>query len=281
MLKKITQCDPRPDEILIHCDGGWQPDPASFAELPSPVTLLYSKTKIGPGGGRHACIHSAKNELVASFDDDSWPIDKEYFGQAQALMEAVPDAAVLSPEVYLLEKPIQAQRAEVCTVQYYQGSASVHRRSLYLTLRGFVPIPQAYGIEETDLSLQTHAAGYRILESPWLRAWHDRPLADNAHQAMPWIKNEILLAYLRYPRIAQPWGWWRAWRQLWRNRQSAPFLLLLRNYWEALSHCKSYQAHRHRYSLSQVLAHLRMRRECYTIEFDGGALSLKPRHLPA
>jgi hypothetical protein len=191
-------------------------------------------------------------------------------------MDAMPQAAILSPEVYLKEKPIQPQRCELSTAKYYQGSASIHRRSHYLAVRGFVPVPLAYGVEETDLSLQTHAAGFQILESPWLRAWHDRPLSDNAHQLIPWIKNEVLLAYLRYPLIAQPGGWWRAWRHWWRNRSVLKVSGLFRLVRDIFAHCLQYQHYKFPYSLAQILRHLRLQPERFLIEASNGQLQIHP-----
>lgn len=278
VIEHLAKCVPGPAEILIHCDGGWKPAPSLFKQSLIPVILLHSDKQIGPGGGRDACIRAASNDLVASFDDDSWPLDVEYFTQAKTIMDAMPQAAILSPEVYLKEKPILPKRNELSTAKYYQGSASIHRRSHYLTVRGFVPVPSAYGVEETDLSLQTHAAGFQILESPWLRAWHDRPLADHAHQTIPWIKNEVLLAYLRYPLIAQPWGWWRAWRQWWRNRSVLKVSAMPLFIKEVFAHCQHYQTYKFTYSLTQILRHLRMHTESFSIESSDGQIHI--RRLP-
>jgi hypothetical protein len=274
-LELLCQCDPLPAEILIHCDGGWRPDEAQFDSLKVPIRLLFSEKPLGPGGGRDACIRAASHDLVASFDDDSWPLDTEYFAQAKTIMDAMPQAAILSPEVYLKEKPVMPQRNELSTTKYYQGSASIHRRSHYLAVRGFVPVPSAYGVEETDLSLQTHAAGFQILESPWLRAWHDRPLADNAHQTIPWIKNEVLLAYLRYPFIAQPWGWWRAWRHWWRNRSVLKVSAMPLFIKEISAHCQRYRSYKFTYSLTQVLCHLRMQQVRFLIESNDGQIHIR------
>lgn len=268
-------CDPAPSEILIHCDGGWRPDSNLFNQSQIPVRLLYSETKIGPGGGRDVCIKAASNELVASFDDDSWPLDRDYFGRAFAIMNVLPQVAILSPEVYLQEKPIQPQKVEANTALYYQGSASIHRRSVHLTLPGFVPIPLAYGVEEADLSLQIHAAGYLILSSPWIRAWHDRPLADNAHQIIPWIKNEVLLVYLRYPLIAQPWGWWRAWRHWWRNRDILKVSGMPSFFKEISAHCQHYRSYQFTYSLAEILRHLRMTPQRFLIKSDDGRIHIQ------
>lgn len=274
-LELICQCKPLPAEILIHCDGGWRPSGPEIASMEVPVKLLFSEKPLGPGGGRDACIRAASYDLVASFDDDSWPLDTEYFAQAKTIMDAMPQAAILSPEVYLQEKPIMPQRNELSTTKFYQGSASIHRRSHYLAVRGFVPVPSAYGVEETDISLQTHAAGFQILESPWLRAWHDRPLADNAHQLIPWIKNEVLLAYLRYPLIAQPWGWWRAWRHWWRNRRVLKVRAIPQLLREIFEHCQQYQTYQHAYSLKQILSHLRMPTMRFLIESSDGPIHIR------
>jgi hypothetical protein len=269
-LEKLAACQPAPAEILIHCDGGWQPDPGPWLSAVGsiPLRILYSQVQVGPGGGRDACIQAAAHELVASFDDDSWPLDKDYFGVAVAIMRAYPQSAMLSPVVYLEEKPVRVREPLLTTSRYYQGSASVHRRSHHRQLPGLVPIPAAYGAEEADLSLQAHAAGFGILECHWMRAWHDRPLADHQHQTLPWIQNEVLLGYLRYPLVAQPWAWWRALRQLaamrgqLKKRQGLQSLLAVR------THCHRFRAYRHRYSLRQIWTHARIQPQVLPFDFS-------------
>ncbi len=193
-LEQICACDPLPEEILIHCDGGWILPDEVIQGLALPVRVLQSSDNLGPGGGRHRLFLEASCELIASFDDDSWPLDREYFAQVCAVMEAFPQVAVMSPAVYLHEKPVLAPFHEAYTARSFEGSASVHRKSVYLTLPGYVSVPAAYGVEEADLSLQIHAAGHEMLSCPWLRAWHDRPYADHQHTVLPWIRNEVLLA---------------------------------------------------------------------------------------
>lgn len=269
-LEKLAACQPAPAEILIHCDGDWQPNPRPWLSAVGsiPLRILHSSAQVGPGGGRDACIQAAAHELVASFDDDSWPLDEDYFGVAVAIMSAYPQAAMLSPVVYLEEKPVRAREPLLTTSRYYQGSASVHRRSHYRQLPGLVPIPAAYGVEEADLSLQAHAAGFLILESHWMRAWHDRPLADHHHQTLPWIQNEVLLGYLRYPLAAQPWAWWRALRQVAAHVNKLPLRPLLKALGGTLAHCQRYRSHRQHYSLKQIWAHTQMRPERLPFPLD-------------
>ncbi|MDB6139499.1 MAG: glycosyl transferase [Verrucomicrobiaceae bacterium] len=253
-LDRIAACVPRPSEILVHADGGWESGIESTQVGGIPLRLITSKHRIGPGGGRDLMIRAASQDIVASFDDDSWPVDSDYFARAFALMNAFPLAAVASPAVYLHEKPVQEPWMEATEAGAFEGSASLTRRSLYLQLPGYVPVPAAYGIEEVDVSLQAHAAGFQILACPWLRAWHDRPQADDQHGMAPWAANEVLLAYLRYPRWLQPWGWWRAVRRIlhqWSGPSRAALLAALAG---SPAHCARFAGWKRRYSWREIHA---------------------------
>jgi glycosyltransferase involved in cell wall biosynthesis len=192
-------------------------------------------------------------DLICSFDDDSWPLDRDYFAQVKAIMDVFPKAAILSPAVFLKEKPVQPRLPEVSESVSFEGSASVTRQSLYLQLPGYVPVAHAYGVEEADLSLQVHAAGYQVLNSPWLRAWHDRPYSDYQHGIVPWVRNEVLLSYLRYPRWLQPWGWLRALRHVVRHRKTG--WSLIQALGGSAAHCFDFRKYRKRYSTGQIWDH--------------------------
>jgi GT2 family glycosyltransferase len=264
-LRRVCGCVPLPQEILVHADGGWQVPPEVYQGLPVSVRVITSTENLGPGGGRHRLFHEAACEIIASFDDDSWPLDREYFAQAMRVMEAFPGVAVMSPAVYLREKPVLGPMWEASTGRSFEGSASVHRRSHYLQLPGYVPVPAAYGVEEADLSLQIHAAGFEILSCPWMRAWHDRPYADHEHTVLPWIRNEVLLAYLRFPYIAQPWGWVRALRHVLRHRKEIPYRVLLRELAQSLPNAISYHPHKRRYSMLEVWRHHRCQEQRFQL----------------
>lgn len=254
-LARIFQSSPLPQEVLLHFDGGWEPATDFTADAPVPVRIFRSATNLGPGGGRHRLLHEAHCELVACFDDDSWPLDADYFARVLALMTVFPNVAVMSPAVYLKEKPILPTIAEASESVGFEGSASVTRRSMYLQLPGYVPVPKPYGVEETDLSLQAHAAGFEILSSPWLRAWHNRPHADNQHGTAPWVANEVLMAYLRYPRWLQPWGWLRALRRIklhWAPHNTRWLLGALAS---SPQLCLTYEGYCRRYGIREIWAH--------------------------
>ena len=275
-LKRIFACSPLPQEVLLHFDGGWEPSRDFSAGAPVPVRIFRSAKNIGPGGGRHLLIKAAACDLVACFDDDSWPLDDDYFARAAGVMNLFPFAAILSPAVYLREKPAQVDVAEVSETVSFEGSASIARRSLYLQLPGYVPVPDAYGVEEADLSLQAHGAGFQLLTSPWLRAWHDRPYSDYQHGLAPWVTNEVLLAYLRYPRWLQPWGWLRAVRHVIRHWNAQNRASLLHALGRGPAQCAEFAGHRHRYSSREIWSHHFAPRKRWILENTGAGPGSRP-----
>ena len=95
-LLKIAACRPRPEQILVHVDGGEAECARAIrAEFPS-INIVTSEGNVGPGGGRNKLIAAARNDWVASFDDDSYPLDDDYFERIQALARLFPTASILS-----------------------------------------------------------------------------------------------------------------------------------------------------------------------------------------
>src|SRR5262245_2128808 len=89
-LHELEACRPAPDEILVHVYGNQTTCAKAVRQSFPHVTLMMSDTSVGPGGGRNKLIAAARNELIASFDDDSYPIDTDYFSRARLLAEAFP-----------------------------------------------------------------------------------------------------------------------------------------------------------------------------------------------
>jgi GT2 family glycosyltransferase len=200
-LRVIYNCEPRPAEVLVHVDGNQvccaEAIRAAFPE----VRVLVSGKRIGPGGGRNKLMAAATSELVASFDDDSYPIDSDYFARAVQLFDKHANASVICAALYHRGETIALDARYAQWTADFSGGACVYRRSVFLDARGYVPLPVAYGMEEVDLALRLHARGARILTSSWLRVFHDTDLQrhGDAHVTAGSIANLALLAYLRYP----------------------------------------------------------------------------------
>ena len=200
-LRVIQTCVPKPDEILVHVDANQIQCEEAIRKAFPDVGVVRSRDHVGPGGGRNTLVDAAQFEFVASFDDDSYPIDSDYFERALKLFEKFPDASVLCAALYHVGESIELDNPRARWTADFSGGACVYRRKDFLETGGYVPLPVAYGIEEVDFAIRLHAKGGKVLTSRWLRVFHN---TDLKHHAAPVvtaasIANLALLAYLRYP----------------------------------------------------------------------------------
>jgi GT2 family glycosyltransferase len=200
-LRVIQSCVPKPDELLVHVDANqFKCEEAIRNAFPN-VRILRSKDQTGPGGGRNKLLKAAQFQFVASFDDDSYPIDSDYFDRALRLFERFPDASVICAALYHTGEAIGLDDRRAQWTADFSGGACIFRRSAFLEAGGYVPLPIAYGMEEVDLAIRLHSRGGRILTTPWLRVFHNTDLKrhGDARVTAGSIANLALLAYLRYP----------------------------------------------------------------------------------
>ena len=207
-LEKLRACDPTPEEILVHVDGNQARCERAIHRAFPEIKIMVSQESVGPGGGRNKLVAAARNEIVASFDDDSYPIDADYFARVQGLFEQFPDASILSAAIYERGQPIGPDAREAAWVSDFSGCACAYRRADFLATAGYVPLPIAYGMEEVDLALRLHSQGCRILRTASLRVFHDTDLGRHASPVITAgsVANIALLAYLRYPPFYWPVG---------------------------------------------------------------------------
>jgi GT2 family glycosyltransferase len=200
-LRIIATCDPKPDEILVHVDGNRVECVNAIVSTFPQIRILISEERIGPGGGRNRLVAAAAHEFVASFDDDSYPIDSDYFARVRQLFERFPEASIIDAALYHAGEAIGLDERKAEWIADFVGSACAYRRDAFLAVGGYVPLPVAYGMEEVDVALRLHARGGKILSSSWLRVFHDTDLQRHAapHVTAGSIANLALLAYLRYP----------------------------------------------------------------------------------
>jgi GT2 family glycosyltransferase len=200
-LQCIQSCTPPPDEILVHVDGNRVDCENAIRKAFPAVHILRSDERVGPGGGRNKLVAAAQGELVASFDDDSYPIDSDYFERAAKLFEQFPEASVICAALYHAGESIGLDQQSAQWTADFSGGACLYRRQAFIHAGGYVPLPVAYGMEEVDLALRLHACGGRILTTPWLRVFHNTDLQRHADPQVTAgsIANLALLAYLRYP----------------------------------------------------------------------------------
>lgn len=207
-LRVLQSCVPPPEEILVHVDANQlKCEQAIRREFPD-VRVLLSRDQVGPGGGRNKLMNAAKFNFVASFDDDSYPIDSDYFERALKLFERFPAASVICAALYHVGEAIRLDDQAATWTADFSGGACIYRRSAFLDAGGYVPLPVAYGMEEVDLALRLHSRGRKILSTRWLRVFHNTDLKRHADARVTAgsIANLALLSYLRYPVSLWPIG---------------------------------------------------------------------------
>lgn len=207
-LRRIMDCDPPPDEIIVHVDHGDPATQAGVAATFPQVRVITSESRMGPGGGRNKLVAAATHDIVASFDDDSYPIDRDYFARLRAAFAARPDAAVIASRIVDRGEPVPEPRPEMARTVLFVGCGVAYRRGEYLASGGYVPLAVAYGMEEVDLGLRMTDAQRPIYVSHWLRVLHDTDLGHHASARVTAgsIANIALLVFLRYPLTYWPYG---------------------------------------------------------------------------
>ena len=207
-IKRLCECTPEPDEILVHVDGNETECAAAIARAFAGVRVMTSAGIVGPGGGRNLLMREARHAIVSSFDDDAFPIDLDYFSRTLAIFGAFPEAAIVTARVYHADESQEPARQDGRWVADFSGGASSYRKSAFLSTGGYVPVQFAYGMEEVDLAIRLHAAGGRILETPWLRVFHDTDRKRHAEPVVTaaTISNIAVLTSLRYPVALWPVG---------------------------------------------------------------------------
>jgi GT2 family glycosyltransferase len=201
-IRTLLECRPAPNEVLVHVDAGQEACVAAIHQAFPDIRVIVSKEAIGPGGGRNKLIAAARNEIVASFDDDSYPYDPDFFARALRLFELFPNASVIGGMIILPREVAPPALQKIAECASFCGCAAVFRRKDLVQIGGYIPLPVAYGAEEEDISLRLFDRGMTILFSPWLRVYHNTFLDHhksslvNAHV----IANIGMLAFLRYPK---------------------------------------------------------------------------------
>lgn len=221
-LRRIKSCHPAPAEILVHVDGGDSVIVEAIQMFDPGIRILVSDKLLGPGGSRNRLIAAAEHELVANFDDDSFPAQADYFERVLRLAERVPDAAMFSAASHAQEwRSLQLQQ-----IALPSGCGSVFKQSWFQQTQGFVPLPVAYNMEEVDIGLQFHALGGMIVHDPLLRVVHDHPPLQevDARTNAIVLANTALFPFLRFPAWLWPLGVWSVVRRV---------VVLLRWGWKA------------------------------------------------
>jgi GT2 family glycosyltransferase len=261
-LRAIQACDPKPREIIVHVDANQTDCEKAIRRAFSNVRIIRSECRVGPGGARNKLIEAATTEYVASFDDDSYPIDADYFASSLALFKEFPEASVICAALYHRGDAIGPDARTAEWTADFSGGACIYRRAAFIATGGYVPLPVAYGMEEVDLALRIHAKGGRILSTSVLRVFHDTDLDRHGDPTVTAgsIANLALLTYLRYPPSLWLLGlgqclnrvWWLLRHRRWRGVLTGVAMIP--------DHLRAHQEYRMPIRRDRIISYLYLRR---------------------
>jgi len=208
VLQKVMECDPKPAEIWIHIDLSDGVLEGELGRRFPEVRVLTSLKRLGPGGGRNRCLLACSTPYAVSFDDDSYPVDTDFFAAVEQLFLEHPRVAIFEARVWHRHEPQKSRSQRLVPIPSYIGCGYAIRLAAYRQVRGHLPRPVPYGMEEMDLSLQMFESHWKILQAQNLRVFHDTELK---HHQLPeitagTIANVALCAFLHYPLLGWPRG---------------------------------------------------------------------------
>ena len=261
-LEAIEECDPRPDELIVHIDQNQTQCSEAIRKCFPNIRIIVSDSHVGPGGGRNSLIQAATNNFVASFDDDSYPIDPEYFARALDLFQKFPNASIVCASLYHPGERIESDLLSAEWCADFSGGACIYDRKAFLATGGYVPLPVAYGMEEVDLAIRLHAQGGRILRTRWLRVFHDTNLQRHADPEVTGrsIANLALLAYLRYPPTFWPLGFFQCVNRIWWLASHGRWRGIGRGVCMIPAHLRAHQTYKMRVTPQNIKSYLALRR---------------------
>ena len=173
VLDKVLACDPQPAEIWVHIDQNDGVLERHLMERFPGVHILTSAGRLGPGGGRHRCLLACGAPYAVSLDDDSWPVDADFFAAIDPLFSSYPRAAIFGASIWHRAEAEICRSRAVRRVASYVGCGHAVRVAAYRDIRGYLARPMAYAIEESDVGLQLFVRGWQVFSAEELRVYHD------------------------------------------------------------------------------------------------------------
>jgi GT2 family glycosyltransferase len=275
-LQRILECKPTPAEIIIHVDADDIETAVCVRSRFPRVRLIESNERVGPGGARNRLVQAARCPVVVSFDDDSYPLDADYFLRVEEMFVRFPEVAIVAAEIFHEHESINPRGTSAVWAADFVNCGCAYRRTAFLETTGYVPLEVAYGMEEVDLAIRLHDRRWRVLKTDLLRIFH---ATDRAHQASAVItrasiSNVALVAFLRYPVTC----WWIGIKQvvnrvIWllrHNRRAGVFTGIV----GIPAHLWRHRKHRAPIRATTLRSYLRLRRQpVHLQDFDETAPS--------
>lgn len=204
-LAQLARLDPPPDEILV-CADGCTDGTAEFVREQNPgIRLLTHDTALGSVASRNELIGASACEVVASFDDDSYPLDLDFVARVRDSFRKSPRLAVLSFAQRTDEHPETLTLADLGPARFvgsFANSAAAIRRSAFEELGGY-PGFFFHAYEEPDFALRCVCAGWQVrwVPSPVVRHHYTAAQRSELRMHQRHSRNEFWSIVMRCPAV--------------------------------------------------------------------------------
>jgi len=197
-LESLVAAAPAPPSVVVVDNGStddsldvlrrWEARHVASGAAPR-VTVLASPSNRGFSAGTNLGLaRLAADPVIAHFlllNNDA-TVDSRFFGEVARALEAVPDAGIIGPTIYVTGRPGEVwyagghfvrlrslaiheltvpERAAPVPTEFVTGCAMIISRRAWETLG---PLPECYFIylEDAEYSWRAHAAGLPVLYAP-------------------------------------------------------------------------------------------------------------------
>ena len=164
-LLQLQKLDPPAGEILITADGCSDGTDEMLKKDFSEIKLLVNQPGKGSVASRDRMLREARHRFILSLDDDSYPVELDFFLRAQRMLQKYPQAGV----IHFPQRSEEYTESLECNsfgpsqwTGSYPNSGALYDRDLYLSLPGF-PRFFFHAYEEPDYGIQAIAAGRDVL----------------------------------------------------------------------------------------------------------------------
>jgi GT2 family glycosyltransferase len=218
-LGVLAKMNPPPTEILVTADGCTDDTVATVRHEFPACRLTVNQPGQGSIPARDRMMREAAGDLILSLDDDSYPLDEDFFARVPALFAAHPEAAVMTfPELRDEGVYESVEKTPTCPGRYvsaYPNCAAVMRRDVYLQTGGY-PLFFKHAYEEPDYALQCFQQGRAVWFEPSLTIRHHLSGRNRSGLGTHHFnaRNELWSVWLRCPWPYLPVvSVFRVWRQ--------------------------------------------------------------------
>ncbi len=103
-----------------------------------PLVVIEAARRVGPSGGRNRLLREATCPYVVSFDDDSYPIDPDFFDKVEQLFERHPSAGMLAAGAIVHDgEVVPDRRGTAAWVADFVGCGCAYRRAAFMETDGY------------------------------------------------------------------------------------------------------------------------------------------------